>query len=123
MKPCDKCTAGCKALPKELQPFGKEYTADGIFIKEMRVPKSNTIVPQHSHVYEHVTLLVKGSVFVKEGNEDIIKTYHAPTAIIIKANVKHSFTTLTDDAILYCIHNTMQTGKVEIAEEHQLVGA
>lgn len=121
MKPCDKCTAGCKALPAELQPFGEEYIADGIFVKEMKIPKSGTVVPQHSHVYEHMTLLVKGSVFVDD--EKTIKTYHAPSAIIIKAHVKHSFTSLEDNTTLYCIHNTLQTGKVEIAEEHQLAGA
>jgi hypothetical protein len=36
--------------------------------------------------------------------------------------VKHTFESLEDDTILYCIHNLMRSEIVELLEEHQIVG-
>jgi quercetin dioxygenase-like cupin family protein len=121
--PCKGCTAGCVALPNELQPYGVElYTADGVMIKEMHIPKLGTLVPQHSHVYDHTTMVAAGSVSIqREGMLEY--SVSAPAGIFIPANEKHSFLSLEDDTILYCIHNISHTGEIEIAEEHQIVGA
>jgi len=91
--------------------------ADGVFIKEMRIPKSGTLVPQHSHEYDHTSFVAKGSVTC-EG-----KTYHAPFPIYIKAGVKHMFQSLEDDTLVLCIHNVSRAGHVEVREEHQIVRA
>ncbi len=123
MKPCKTCTAGClEALPGELQPYGTEiYTSDGVFIKEIRIPRVHSYIPQHSHDYDHTSLLAVGSIRVwKDGVLD--RDYKAPAGIFIEAGVKHTFLTLADDTIVYCIHNVSRNGQVSIAEEHQIVG-
>ena len=111
-KPCDKCS--CKDI---CQPYGNEFmAADGVWIKEMIINKAGTIVPQHSHEYDHTSYLVKGSVLF-EGKE-----LTAPYPIHIPAHKKHTFQSLTDDTMILCIHNVSRHGEVKIHEEHQLVG-
>jgi quercetin dioxygenase-like cupin family protein len=103
------------------QPHGVEiHMADGIFIKQMIVPKAGTYVPQHSHTWDHVSMLAVGSIRVwKDGVLD--GDYTAPTGIMIKAGVEHTFLALVDQTILYCVHNIGRTGEVEIIKEHQIV--
>lgn len=108
--------------PADEQPYGVEiHTADGVFIKQMVIPKSGTIIPQHSHRWDHTSMLAKGSVFVwKDGVLD--KQYTAPAGIFIKAGVKHTFQSLDDDTIIYCIHNLHGEDAVKVLEEHDLLG-
>lgn len=105
------------------QPYGIEiYEADGLFLKQMIIPKADTWVPQHAHAYEHLTMLVRGAVFLfKDG--DLDDAYKAPAGIVIKEGVKHTFVSLLDDTELWCIHNLHDEKVVKILEEHQLVGA
>jgi len=56
----------------------------------------------HSHHFDHVTLLIKGSVSVSvEGGPE--KEFHAPTFVIVKKEKSHKFTALEDDTIYYCV--------------------
>lgn len=122
MNPNDPKDEGCNVLTLAgEQPHGVEhYTADGVYIRQIVIAKKNSIIPQHSHVYGHMTMLVKGGITVWE--DGVLKGNHvAPSGIFIKAGVKHRFLTLEDDTILYCIHNISRTGEVEIAEEHQVL--
>ena len=123
MNPNDPYGHGCNPLIEaEDQPHGIEhFTADGVYIRQGVVAKAGTIIPQHSHVYPHMTMLVKGSMTVWE-DDVLVGNRIAPDGIYIKPGVKHAFKTLEDDTIFYCIHNVSRTGKVEIKEEHHLVG-
>ena len=56
----------------------------------------------HIHHFDHVTLLVKGSVRVEVGSNPP-KDFHAPTFIVIRRDKKHRFTALEDDTIYYCV--------------------
>jgi len=56
----------------------------------------------HIHHFDHVTLLVKGSVRV-EVNSNPPKEFHAPTFIVIRRDRKHRFTALEDDTVYYCV--------------------
>lgn len=108
--PCQNCKVNSIC-----QPYGIEYTAaDGVFIKEMRIPDANTVVPQHSHKFDHTSFLAVGSV-IFEG-----KQYDAPHPFYIPAFKKHTFQSLTPNTLILCIHNVSRSGEVEIAEEHQL---
>lgn len=106
---------------KITQPYGVEtITTDGVFIKQMFIRNAGTCVPQHAHVWDHTSLLAKGSVFCwKDGKLD--QRYEAPAAILVKAGVKHMFQSLEDDTILYCIHNLHSEDKVAVLAEHDLL--
>jgi quercetin dioxygenase-like cupin family protein len=122
MKPCDTCEAAldgkCLSALAD-QPTVTEFTADGLFVAHIEIAKVGTVVPQHSHRYEHLTFLAKGSVRVARDGfaaRDLV----APATITVAANTKHLFETLTDDVLLLCIHNTTRSGTVEVIEEHQI---
>lgn len=56
----------------------------------------------HKHHFDHITLLVRGSVQVEvEGHEP--RQFKAPTFIVIKKEHKHRFVALEDDTIYYCV--------------------
>jgi quercetin dioxygenase-like cupin family protein len=79
-------------------------TVDGVFIKEILMKDSGTMIAQHIHRFDHTSFLATGAVGVWEdgcftGNR------HAPMPLFIKAGVAHSFVSLEDDTILFCIHN------------------
>lgn len=113
---------GCNNLTREdLQPVGTvDYSsADNVKILGIKIPHKDTIVPQHSHKYDHTTLIGRGKVRVwSEGQPK--DEYDEGDAVYIKAGVKHSFQTLEDNTVLYCIHNIARGNGVEVFEEHEI---
>lgn len=94
--------------------------ADGIFIKQIVFGEKDSLVPQHSHTYDHVSMLAVGSVRAwKDGV--LLGEFKAPRSIHIDAGTKHLFQTLEPNTIIYCIHNVSRTGIPEVMEEHQIV--
>ncbi len=97
------------------------YIDGGLFVKQMSMPFTGTLVPQHSHAYDHVSMLALGSVRVWADNI-LVGDFTAPKPITIKAGVKHTFMSLEDDTLIYCIHRLDENNEVPILEEHQLRG-
>jgi hypothetical protein len=108
------------ALPSEFQPISIEIKmADGVFVKSMMCPRAGTIVPQHAHRYDHLSMLARGAVRVwKDGK--MVGVFTAPAGIPIPANSMHTFHTLEPDTLIYCIHNVSRTDDVDIAAENSL---
>lgn len=103
------------------QPYGIEiYEADGIWLKQMVFAKADVWVPQHSHAYDHLTMLVTGAIKVwKDGVFDA--EYRAPVGIHIKAGVKHLFHVIEVPTVIWCVHNLHGAAAVEILAEHHLL--
>ena len=107
-------------LMESIQPDTIEFhSVDGVFIKSMGLPKAGIVVPQHSHVYAHLSMLARGSVRVW-CDDELLGDFIAPRGIHIKAGAKHTFVSLEPDTLIYCIHNVSRTGEVEILERHEL---
>ena len=114
---------GCDILKaSKNQPSVVEiFTSDGVSSMQIQVPDAGSLIPQHSHEYEHITLLAQGKIRAwKDGK--YLGEFKAPAHLVIPANSKHTFETLVDDVLLYCIHNVERTGKIDVKEEHQIVG-
>lgn len=92
--------------------------ADGIGLRWAKFA-AGTVVPQHAHSYDHVSLIPLGEVILEEEGMDVSVKLVGPTAIVIKAHRKHIFRFVTD-GMLVCIHNTERTGSIEVESEHQL---
>ena len=109
MNPCESCSAKCEG-----QFTPNTYEADGLFIAQMELPKAGMKIAQHSHAYDHLTMVTHGRVRCHgpDGDQD----FAAPFGITIPANVKHQFTALSDGVFLLCIHNTSRQGRLEMAE-------
>ena len=120
---CGNCGLhGLKPAAKQPPDDVEFFTEDGVFIKQMYIAKAGTVIPQHSHKYDHTSMLATGSVRVWADGK-LIGDRVAPIGIPIKAGVKHAFLSLEDKTIIYCVHRLHETAGVEILEEHNLVEA
>ncbi len=89
--------------------------ADDVFIKQMSMATANIIVKQHTHTFDHTSLVAVGSVRVWK-NGEYWQDVKAPMPIFIEKGTAHTFMSLEDNSIVYCIHNA-KDGHVQI-EEH-----
>ena len=116
---CQVCPVPCGVATE--QPLGSVSEADGVTVVTMVVPLAQTIVPQHAHAYDHLTLVGYGALDAWAG-QNFLGRFRAGQTLCIKAHIKHSFLTLVDGTTAYCIHRTDRTGAIEIAALHDLVG-
>ena len=84
----------------------------GVYAKETWIPAGSILV-QHKHKYDHLSILAKGSVEVIV--DDVKSVVHAPACLTIEANKHHGVKSLTD-VVWYCIHATNCTDTDEIDE-------
>jgi quercetin dioxygenase-like cupin family protein len=82
---------------------------DDIWVRAYTVEKAKSVITQHAHVHDHITLVSSGSVEAWQDGE-VLGEYHAPAVIKILAGKKHAFTALTDNVVLCCLHNLRGTG-------------
>ena len=88
----------------ENQPTTELTLYAGIYCKRWTIPDTGTLLPQHSHSYDHLTYLVSGAVRVYR-NDQYRGDYYAPSAIRIPARQAHAFQSLEDNVVLLCLHN------------------
>jgi hypothetical protein len=88
----------------EHQPESSLTIYAGIFCKVWHVQDACTLLPQHSHEFPHLSLIVAGAVRVWQDGVDL-GVFHAPAAVKIPARTFHAFRTLTDGVVIACIHN------------------
>lgn len=82
---------------------------DDIWVRAYTLAKAKTIISQHVHAHDHITLVSQGSVEAWQDG-DLMGTFKAPAIIKIPAGKKHAFTALTDNVVLCCLHNLRGTG-------------
>lgn len=119
MPNCHELCAGCQI---EQPPDDREFvTVDGVMVKELYIAKKDTYIPQHSHQFDHTSALVRGSAFVWADGEEM-GHFTAPAMIIIRKGVKHTFRSLEDHTVIFCIHK-LRDDKIKVLSEHQFGGA
>jgi hypothetical protein len=64
----------------EHQPETISVTICKIYYKQYRVPDAGTLIPQHSHRWDHLTALLQGSIRAYRADE-LLGDYHAPTVV------------------------------------------
>ena len=115
------------AIPLDDMPVETQICeADGIYIKQIAVPKRGTILGQHAHQLSHLSLLARGAVRLRRGHWTAAvmeegEEFHAPVGIHIPAGELHSFETLTDDVVLYCVHALGTPEALKILAHHGVV--
>jgi hypothetical protein len=73
-----------------------------IWIRQNYIPHAGMFVDGHKHNFDHVSLLVSGTVRVEvDGYEP--KEFVGPTFIMIKKEYNHKFTAVTDNVLWYCV--------------------
>lgn len=95
----------------------------GIYYRVWSVPDAGTILPQHSHAYDHLTAVLRGTVRVW-CDDELVGEFSAPATVPVPARRMHEFHTLTPDCLLACIHNADHAdpdGEPPVAAENNLV--
>jgi CTP synthase (UTP-ammonia lyase) len=73
-----------------------------IWVRQNFLEKKGDKVGGHTHLFDHVSLLAKGSVSVViDGHEP--KVFTAPTFIVIRKDRRHEITALEDETYWYCV--------------------
>jgi hypothetical protein len=73
-----------------------------VFVKMMHFTKAGDCEKGHQHVYDHMSLLSKGSVKITVDEKET--TFTAPALIFVHAEKRHEIVALEDDTVWACIH-------------------
>ena len=126
MKPCTSCDAalnGRCVVRAANQPIVREEISGGVWRATITVPDAGSILPQHSHAFEHVTEVVAGAVSVFRDGDDAGEFHAAPARLTIPAHVMHTFETHEPNTVLRCIHTITRDGQPIVAAENGLTFA
>jgi quercetin dioxygenase-like cupin family protein len=75
-----------------------------VFIRMMTFEKAGDVEEGHTHDFDHVTLLSKGSLkVISDGKETV---FVAPHMIFIRKDKHHELIALEDGTVACCIHGT-----------------
>lgn len=96
----------------EIDPQIQHHFSDGLYAKQMVIPKGY-VAGTHEHKYDHLSVLAKGRVriTVNDYNEE----HSAPFCINIKKGISHKIEAL-EDSVWFCIHATEETDVDKIDE-------
>lgn len=86
-------------------PDGPEVAigcVSNMWSKMMDFKKAGHTEYGHTHTFDHMTLLARGSLQVTV--DGVASNFSAPHMIFIKAGKFHELTALEDDTLAYCIH-------------------
>jgi mannose-6-phosphate isomerase-like protein (cupin superfamily) len=77
-------------------------TVSNQWVKVMSFKKVGDYIPGHIHNFDHISLLVSGSVEVLVNGQTTM--FEAPKLIYIQKGTQHQITALTALTVLACIH-------------------
>jgi hypothetical protein len=83
-------------------PYSQIGLVANVWSKMMHFKEKGDIENGHRHVFDHMTLLAKGSL--QATVDGVASNFTAPTMIYIKAEKLHELVALEDETIAYCIH-------------------
>lgn len=84
----------------------------GLYAKETFIP-AGVRLPKHVHAFDHMSVLMKGSVVVDVDGDR--RLHDAPALLVIKAGKAHEVTAVTD-VVWACLHATDETDPDRIDE-------
>ena len=95
------------------------HVIDDVYTKVFTAKKAGTFIGQHSHKYDHGTLVATGEIrlFI---DERWAGDFAAGTMIPIKRGVKHVLMSLADNTVCACIHNVHGALEPAVLEEATL---
>ena len=100
-------------MKQRIDPNYIEFAeVDDIWVRAYSVAKANTVMSQHVHIHDHITLVSSGSIEAWQDGESI-GVFNAPSIVKIPAGKKHAFLALTDNVVVCCLHNLRGTDLVQ----------
>jgi len=83
--------------------FPQHYISGGVYVKQLILETAGDTVLGHAHAFDHLSLLATGVVDVEV--EGVSTRYTAPTAVTIKAGLRHQIRAVKNDCLWYCVHS------------------
>jgi quercetin dioxygenase-like cupin family protein len=84
------------------QPTPRIGVVSNVFVRQMEFAKAGDVEAGHKHAYDHMTLLAKGAIRIRIGDD--VSEFKAPMLILIRADQEHELTALEDETVAYCVH-------------------
>lgn len=96
-------SCGTVCLENKNINIGKDFTGAGLHVKLTEIPKGVRLV-QHSHTYDHLSVLLSGRVVVMSNGDTVIfDATNGPKSMVIEAGRVHSVHAVTN-ATWLCVH-------------------
>jgi hypothetical protein len=92
-----------------------EWASGNIFIRPVRLQTEGDQIHGHTHNFDHTTIILRGSVRI-ETNDGRSQVFHAPAHCLIKKDVRHEITALSDGVEFWCVY-AHRTRQGEIVQE------
>lgn len=80
-----------------------------VFVRQMHFINAGDVELGHTHPFDHLSLLAKGSVNIKV--DGVSTEFTAPHMIWIRADKNHEITATSNNTVVYCIHGLRDTAK------------
>lgn len=85
-----------------------------LWSRQMHFKKAGDVEHGHTHQFDHLTLLARGSLTVVVNGK--ASHFAAPHMIYIHKDHEHELTALEDDTVAYCIHALRTPDQSEILD-------
>lgn len=85
-----------------------EWVSGNVFIRPNKLAKAGDRTDGHKHNFDHTTVVFKGGVHVKAklpNGTEIERDFIAPSHCLIRADVEHEITALSDDTEYWCVYS------------------
>lgn len=99
-------------------PINRMSCVSNLWLRQMVFEKAGDANEGHTHNYDHVTLLAKGSVKVYV--EGKVSEFKAPQMIYVQKGKTHNLEALEDDTIAYCVHALRDKDTGDIIDPDQI---
>jgi quercetin dioxygenase-like cupin family protein len=90
-----------------------EWVSGNVLIRPNKMEKTGDVIHGHTHNFDHTTILFRGAFRIKAklaNGTEIVREAKAPAHFLIRADVEHEITALSDDTEFWCVyaHRTPQ---------------
>ena len=99
-------------------PENKFTCVSNLWLRQMVFKNKGDRNEQHTHNYDHITLLTTGSVKVTV--DDVSTEFTAPQMIYIKQGKVHNIEALEDNTIAFCVHALRDKDTGDILDPSQI---
>lgn len=93
-----------------------------IWVRKHYLPKKGDKIEGHKHYFDHVSLLVRGSVSVQIPG-DVKKVFKAPTFVVIRKETEHAIISEEDDTVWFCVFAIRDLNGEVLEGEENIVSA
>lgn len=85
-----------------------EWQSGNVFIRSNRLAKAGDKTTGHTHNFDHTTIVFTGGIRIEAtlpNGTQIVREANAPAHFLIRAEVSHEITALTDGTEYWCVYS------------------